>query len=361
MSRISGFLIAFLVVIIAGVLIAGCTNSASVNTTPAKTSTITTTPGTTPLYTAGDIVRSPKASPETGYLILKYDSGSDSYERAFIYRNNDGSWGYRVDSRTETLGRSVLEKVNTVKVIHVDPSLISLKQPTDTTSMVTAIGTSTGTITSTTQPVTTFATSARPRITAIAPDNGMAGTSVSITDILGDAFQNGASVMLVRSSSPNISATNVNVQSSSHMSCTFPLPANATVGIWDLMVINKDGQSTRYSNGFTIRANANPIATTTTSSTGGISISSIDDPKFAFSGTYTEITVHGSNFKDLITCKLTKNGKSDILAATVLRDSETQMKCMFSIPSGSYGSWSLVLTNTDGTTGTLTDVFSVNS
>jgi hypothetical protein len=360
MSRISGFVIAVLVVLIAGVFVAGCTNSASVNTTPAQTSAITTTPGTTALYTAGDIVRSPKASAETGYLILKYDSGSDSYERAFIYRNTDGSWGYRVDSSTATLSRSALEKVYTVKITHIDPSQVSLKQPTVTTSTVTVAGTSTSTSTTTT-PVTTISLAMKPQVKGITPDNGLAATSVAISDLQGNGFQSGASVILARVSSVNISATNVNVLSSSHISCTFTLPVNATIGTWDIIVVNPDGQSTRYNDVFRVRENTNPITTTTTSTTSGISISSIDDPKFAMSGAYLPITVHGSNFKDLITCKLTKSGNADILASTVSRSSDTQMQCFFTIPAGSYGSWNIVLTNTDGTNGTLTDGFSVIS
>jgi hypothetical protein len=358
MNRISGYVIVVLVVLFAGVLIAGCTDSATSNNQPSQTSAVTEAPSTTPLYTAGDIVRSPKAGAGIGYLILKYDSGTDSYERAFIYRNSDGTWGYRADSRTETLSRPVLEKVNTVKVTHVDPSAISLKGPSVTSLPVTAATTPSGTGTSPTQSVTTSAHSAKPQIKGIVPDNGMAGTSVSVTDILGDAFQSGASVMLVRSSSPNIAATNVNVLSSSHMSCTFPLPADATVGIWDLMITNKDGQSTRYSNAFTVRANANPTVTTTTSSAGGIGITSLD-PSTAYSGDYKPITVKGSNFKDGVTCKLIKSGSADIPASLAPRSSDMQMQCFFTIPSGSYGTWSLVLTNTDGTNGTLLNSFLV--
>ncbi|MDP3563939.1 MAG: hypothetical protein Q8R70_05565, partial [Methanoregula sp.] len=326
MNRISGYVIIVLVVLVAGVLIAGCTDSAPSDKAPAQTPAVTATPSTTALYTAGDIVRSPKAGADTGYLILRYDSGTDSYERAFIYRNSDGSWGYRADARTETLGRSVLEKVNTVRVTHVDPSAVSVKGPAVTSAPVTAATTSSGTGTSPAQTVTASATLAKLRITGIAPDKGMAGTSVLVTDILGDGFLGVTTIMLVRSSSPNISATNIIVLSSSHMSCTIPLPADATVGIWDLMVINKDGQSTRYSNGFTIRANANPTATTTTPTTGGITITSID-PVSAYSGDYKAITVRGANFKDGITCKLARSGYTDIIAATTSRLSETQMQC----------------------------------
>jgi len=354
MNRISGLVIAVLVVLFAGILIAGCTNSAPVNATSVQTNATTTTSSTTALYSAGDIVRSPKAAAETGYLILKYDGGSDSYERAFIYRNTDGNWGYRVDSQTLTLPRSAFEKVNTVKVTHVDPSLVSLKKPT-----VTAAVTSSGTVTATRSLATTNTPALKPLIKSINPDTGMAGTSVSITDLKGEAFQSGASVLLTRTDNQNISATSVNVLSSLQISCTFSLPMNTTAGSWDIVVINPDGQSARRTNDFLVRGNTNPTATTTTSSTGGIGITSTDPSFSPTSGTYISITVQGSNFKDGITCKLTRSDKADILASTVMRDSESQMKCFFDIPRESNGAWSLFLTNSDGTTGTLTNGFTV--
>ena len=356
MKMISGLVIAILVLLFAGVLIAGCTDSAPATTTSVQPSP--TTPATTALYTAGDIV-SPKSGAETGWLILKYDSGTDSYERAFIYKNSDGSWGYRVNSLTEILVRPVLEKVNTVKVTHIDPSQVPLKQPTITISSATAVVT-TGTGSTTTPTVTSTTSTTPPKIKGIAPDNGYAGTSVSITDLLGDGFQNGVTVKIVRSDTSNISATNVNVLSPAHITCTLPIPSSATIGIWDIIVTNPDGQSSRYSNGFTVRVNPGATASTTTSTTGGISITSLD-PTSAFSGDYKAVTVYGSNFKDGITCKMTKSGNADIPAQSAPRSSESQMQCFFQIPWGSYGPWDLILTNTDGTTGTLTNGFSVNS
>jgi hypothetical protein len=355
MNRISGFVVIVLVLLTAGILVAGCADSAPAKTSTVQTTAITTTAATTALYTAGDIVRSPKAGAETGYLIIKYDSGADSYERAFIYRNNDGSWGYRIDARTETLGRSVLEKVNTVKVTQVNPSTVPIRQSSVTALPVTA-GTA-STAAATTAPVTTGTPAMKPQVKDITPDSGKAGTSVSITDLQGNGFQSGASVKLAKLSSTDIPAANVNVLSPSHISCTFSIPANATVGIWDLVVTNPDGQSTRYSNVFTVRVNTNPTVTTTSSSTGGIGITSID-PTSAFSGDYKQVTVYGSNFKDGITCKLTKSG-IEILSPTVSRTSEVQMQCFFQIPPGSNGAWNLVLTNTDTTTGTLTNAFTV--
>ena len=181
MKRISGFVILVLVLLTAGTLIAGCTDSAPANNSSAQTPATTISPLNSVLYTAGDIVRSPKSAAETGWLIIRYDSASDSYERAFIYKNDDGSWGYRVDARTETLGRSVLEKVNTVKVTHVDPSLVPQKKPVVTVSAVTPVVTSSGTVSTTSSPVTTGTIAMKPQIKAIAPENGIAGTAVSIT------------------------------------------------------------------------------------------------------------------------------------------------------------------------------------
>ncbi|MFA6226379.1 MAG: hypothetical protein WC620_09475 [Methanoregula sp.] len=360
MNKRSGFVISLLVLLIAGILVVGCTDSSSANTPSAQTPAITTTPSNTPLYIAGDIVRSSKGAAETGWLILKYDSGSDSYERAFIYRNTDASWGYRVDSRTESVGRSVLEKVNTVKVTHVDVSRVPLTQPTVTISPVTATATRSGTITAITTTVTTTTLAMKPRVVDITPDTGKVGTSVVVSDLQGNGFQSGATVMLARSSSPNIIATHVSVLSLSHISCTLVLPTDATIGYWDIIVVNPDGQSVQYNAVFLVLVNANPSATTTTSSTGGIGITSIDPTFTPASGTYLPIAVSGSNFKNGITCKLTQNGKADISASEAPLSSDTQMRCFFSIPAGSQGAWNLVLSNTDGTLGTLTNGFSVN-
>ncbi|MEI7857574.1 MAG: IPT/TIG domain-containing protein [Methanomicrobiales archaeon] len=353
-------MIVVLVVLSAVILTTGCTDSAPASTSSDQSAVITTTPSITPLYMAGDIVRSPKGTAETGWLILNYDAGTDSYERAFIYRNTDGTWGYRVDSRSEKSSRPGLEKVNTVKVTHVDSALVPQTKPSTPKSTVT--GASTVTTTSATVTTTVTATSTlKPKITDITPADGLVGTSVKITDLLGKEFQGGASVMLVRSGSDNISATNVNVVSPAHIMCTFTLPASAAIGFWDLMVVNPDGQSYLYQNGFTVRVNPNAVTTTTTTSTsGGIGITSID-PTSTYAPDYKPVMIYGSNFKDGIKCKLTSNsGFAEIISdPTPFRTSETQMQCFLTIPQGMSGSWNLVLTNTDGTTGNLPNAFSI--
>jgi hypothetical protein len=126
------------------------------------------------------------------------------------------------------------------------------------------------------------------------------------------------------------------------------------------VVTNPSGQYGIYTNLFSIHSTANPTATTTISE-GGISITSINPTFVTTSNTYLPITVYGSNFQDGITARLTRSGEADIKATTIARTDTMQMRCFFTIPKLSQGTWSLVLTNTDGTTGSLSDVFEVRS
>ena len=117
------FLVSGLIVLlIAGVLSTGCTgNSTTANTTP-QTSLVTTAPSTTAHYITGDIVRDPKSPYETAWLILGYNSTTDSYQRALIYPNADGSWGYRKNSLTDTVTRADMAKMNTEKITNKPPA-----------------------------------------------------------------------------------------------------------------------------------------------------------------------------------------------------------------------------------------------
>ena len=104
---------------------------------------------------------------------------------------------------------------------------------------------------------------------------------------------------------------------------------------------------------------------TTTVTEGRIDITTINPDWISASNQYLPITVYGSNFQDGIKVKLTRKGPtgitSEIISYTIIRTDTTQMKCFFTIPERSAGSWSLVLTNTDGTTGTLENGFVVYS
>ncbi|WP_324292166.1 S8 family serine peptidase [uncultured Methanospirillum sp.] len=95
-----------------------------------------------------------------------------------------------------------------------------------------------------------------PFVTAISPNTGVNTGSVSITNLTGANFITSATVNLTRTGQPNITATNVQVVSSSQITCTFPLTGKAA-GQWNIVVTNPDGQSGILANGFTVTA-ANP-------------------------------------------------------------------------------------------------------
>jgi hypothetical protein len=315
----------------------------------------TTVPGSGPAYVAGDIVKNPKSDVQVAWLIISYDASTDMYSRALIYPNTDGSWGYRLNSNTEKYSRTLMDKVYTEKITNKDPSSIPVRNPAVTTTTTgTVAPTSTVTTTGTTVP-----TGAQPSIKNIVPDVGDAGTAISVTELTGTNFQSGATVALVKSGSPNITATNVNVQSPTLLTCTLSPPSDAIAGSWDVVVTNPDGQYGVYTNLFSIHNTANPTATVT--STGGISITSIDPTFVVASNTYIPITVYGSNFQNGIIATLTKSGNADITATTISRTDTTQMRCFFTIPTLSQGTWTLNLANTDNSTGTLVDAFVVRS
>ena len=115
-----GILISLL--LISGVLIAGCSDQSTDGTT-------TTVPTTAPAvkYAAGDVIAM-KASPTDQwlYVILNYDRSTDQYTRQLIYKNADGSWGYFVNNKTDKEARTLVEKVYPVKISQVKLTAIAV-------------------------------------------------------------------------------------------------------------------------------------------------------------------------------------------------------------------------------------------
>jgi hypothetical protein len=189
------------------------------------------------------------------------------------------------------------------------------------------------------------------------PDSADAGTTVSITDLVGSNFQSGASVMLAHTGSTNITATNVQVSSPSHMTCTFVIPSTAATGSWDVIITNQDGQSVTYSNYFTIHGSTSVTATTTTASTSSlntISISAVSQPVITTGGLQTpttQIRIYASNLQIIPTVVLQRSGYSNISASSVYMDSTSSVIVTFTIPAASQGYWDMVITNADGSYG----------
>ena len=305
----------------------------------------------------GDILKNPKSSSTSGVLIVSYDAGTDTYARAFV--SLIGSSWFRMDSSSEPMDRSTLEKIYTEKITNIPVSQVPIGTPVPTATPVPVTTVPVYSPLPTTATTATTTTSgAAPTIQSISPYYGYAGTSVSITSLAGYNFISGATVQLANSAGQNISATGVSVVSGSTITCTFAIPSNATVGAWDVYVTNPNGYVGKYSNGFVVHQNTAATATTTTSSSGP-TITGIS-PTFMISPSHTSYTITGTNFIGLPAVSLT-NGGQTIPQYTVASTSSTQIVVYFDIPQNIGGTWNVVVTNPDGTTATLTGGITIHS
>ncbi|MCP4146334.1 MAG: hypothetical protein GY757_01165 [bacterium] len=167
-----------------------------------------------------------------------------------------------------------------------------------------------------------------PAITSITPDKATNDGYVTITNLKGNYFQEGAEVSLSLSgelrgstganramsirqmrasrkgSQYTIPAIGVVVHTSTRIACSFNL-GNAPTGTWDLSVLNPDNQSSTYPGIFTITYPP-PVITAIAPATGN-------------NHEIVQITaLTGTGFMEGITVKLTMEGQPDILAAEVV-------------------------------------------
>jgi len=264
-----------------------------------------------PRYIAGDIVSKIGPQEEPLWLILGYDSTNDTYERAFVYKKADGTWGYRKDSRTDIYPRADLESLYRVKVAHVKPSLVPVLTQTPVTETIAVTAES------------------APEITGIVPESGATGSMVIITDLSGKHFVSGATVTLAGAGSPAITATGVR-NTGTRITCVFDL-GNATPGKRDIIVTNPDGQAAVLANGFTIN---NPAP----------SIGSIDPYEGAVGQTLT-ITITGINFKSPAMVYFVKDGR-ELEAGNVQVKNTNLLTTALAIPADvEAGTWGVIVRN----------------
>ena len=164
---------------------------------------------------------------------------------------------------------------------------------------------------------------APPTVSSVSPNQGLGGggTAVSIT---GTNFAAGATV-----SFGGVPAANVVITDSSHITCNTPAHASGAV---DVVVRNGDGQEGTLASGFTY--GAQPPKPTSVSPASG----------WAAGG--TSITITGTGFVTGATVSI--GGTS---ATGVSVQSSTQITA--TAPAHAAGSVNVVVSNTDGQTGTL--------
>ncbi len=184
-----------------------------------------------------------------------------------------------------------------------------------------------------------------PTITSITPNTGLNTGNVSITDLSGTNFINGASVKLIRSGFSGINATSVNVVSPTKITCIFPL-SGAEPGTWDIQVINPDGQSFTLSSAFTVTLP--PPALTSMSPASGVN-----------NGVLSGVTIRGSNFSENPSVRFTKPGYSDIYAANINRVDSSTITCTVNLNGAAAGYWDLVVRNSDSQEAVLSNALAV--
>ena len=298
--------------VISCVLIAGCSDQV-----PADTIPITTTSASDVKYVAGDIIaKSASPAEKMLYVIINYEKGTDKYERAWIYKNSDGSWGYRINTRTDLSDRVIVEKLYPVKIDHITVSAIPIVTSTSIPSTVS----------------TTFSTNA-PIILGISPTTGGIGAIVGVT-IYGDDFRSGATVKLMRAGSYGYYATGVSVPSSTKIECTFFF-SKSEKGIYDLIVTNTDGQSDIKAGAFTI-SDSPPV------------ISGVSPHQGALNETIS-LTINGKNFREGVKVTLTKNS-TEIVCNSPLSTDSTKIRCTLDLGvlyGAQVGDWNLTVLNID--------------
>ena len=187
-------------------------------------------------------------------------------------------------------------------------------------------------------------------VVSIAPNSGYNTLSVPITDLIGTGFSTGATVKLNRTSAPDISATSVNIASSTKISCTFNLNG-VTNGSYNVVVTNSGGQSAMLTGGFTVKpAGPAPTVTSITNTTG-------------YRGRTVIERITGTNFVSGATSKLNRTGSADIPADTCTFSSATQLICTYNLlgQTASPPNYNVVVTNPDGKSGMRANYFILSS
>jgi hypothetical protein len=80
-----------------------------------------------PKFSPGDIIADEQTNADGLHYILSYDSNTEEYHYAFIYRNDNGSWGYRYSSSDDWEDKDFIEEYYPIVVGHVDPSQVEVK------------------------------------------------------------------------------------------------------------------------------------------------------------------------------------------------------------------------------------------
>ena len=181
-----------------------------------------------------------------------------------------------------------------------------------------------------------------PTITSSTPASGVAGTTVSITNLLGNYFQPGATVTYWRGSTSSIPLNSLAVPLRTQITGSLAIPVAAPLGAYNITVLNPDGQTVTRTSAFTVYANPPPTITGIAPGSGGRVIA-------------VPVIVTGTGIQTGARVRLYNGTTSVYLAPLGTVTPPNQISTTFTVPlSVIPGTMNVRITNTDGQYATLT-------
>lgn len=181
-----------------------------------------------------------------------------------------------------------------------------------------------------------------PVVSAIIPKMGLKDTVVPVS-ITGANFKNGAQVVLSAPGLTEINGNSVKVISESQISCDLNLNG-ATPGVYDVKVINADGQFGVLNKAFAVDSQS-PM------------IKMIIPNRGTNDGPIT-VVLTGKNFDKKAATKLSKSGK-EIEGSNTNVVSDDNASTTFDLKNQEPGVYDVIVTNPDGKSGVLAGGFTI--
>jgi len=176
-----------------------------------------------------------------------------------------------------------------------------------------------------------------PTVTRINPSSFELGRGESVgCDITGTGFYRDYEVYLHKLGAPLIHGFVSQYWNHTEIqSCSLTIPDTTPSGLYDVVVVNPDGQWGTLAGGYNITQCPGP-------SEGDF------DPKTGDAGTTVHFNIHGYGYLPGAQVRLVQPGGSDIPAMNVVVLDTTNITCDVTIPSDVGGEWDILVTNPDG-------------
>ncbi|HPH34881.1 MAG TPA: PKD domain-containing protein [Methanoregulaceae archaeon] len=170
-----------------------------------------------------------------------------------------------------------------------------------------------------------------PTVTAVEPSKAVNTGIVTITNLSGTGFEEGATVVFTKGLA-TIAAKNVVVNNPANITCTVNL-TGAEIGQWNITVTNDDGQSDTLFDEFEVVYPAPEIA--------GIS------PPSGANNAIVNVTISGAFFRETPEVNLTRDAAT-ITGTNVTYVNAGTIKCDLPLTGAALGNWSVTVRNPDG-------------